>query len=184
MVYTCPMHPEIRRQGPGDCPICGMALEPAGVPAEEDENPELIAMTRRFWVSTVLALPLLVLTMGDLIPGRPLEAVIAHPHTKWGELALATPIVLWGAWPFFVRGWASVVNRHLNMFTLIGLGVGVAYAYSVVATVAPGLSRSTGAGNFRQYFHYSHFSLRKILGFKPLFCLEIVSFTPLVLRRA
>ncbi len=155
MVYTCPMHPEIRRQGPGDCPICGMALEPAGVPAGEDENPELIAMTRRFWISTVLALPLLVLTMGDLIPGRPLEVVVSYPHTKWGELALATPIVLWGAWPFFVRGWASVVNRHLNMFTLIGLGVGVAYAYSVVATVAPGLfpgSFRSDAGKVAIYF--------------------------------
>jgi P-type Cu+ transporter len=124
--YTCPMHPEIVRDGPGACPICGMALEPRTVTLEEGPNPELVDMSRRFWVSAGLAGPLLIGAMGGFIP-------------QWVELALATPVVLWGAWPFFVRGWLSIVNRSLNMFTLIGLGVAVAYGYSVVATLFPGL---------------------------------------------
>jgi Cu+-exporting ATPase len=123
--YTCPMHPEVRQLGPGSCPICGMALEPVTVTLDEEPNEELADMWRRFWVSAVLTVPLLILGMG---------MIEASPFV---ELALATPVVLWGAWPFFVRGWRSVVNRSLNMFTLIGLGVSVAYAYSVIATLVP-----------------------------------------------
>jgi len=137
--YTCPMHPEIRQKGPGTCPICGMALEPVRVTLEEEPNEELVDMTRRFWVSVALTVPLIAIAMGDLIPGLPLEGLLARGPLGWIELALATPIVLWGGWPFFVRGWHSIVNRRLNMFTLIALGVGVAYAYSVVAIVFPGI---------------------------------------------
>ncbi len=120
-LYTCPMHPEVRQQGPGACPKCGMDLEPVEVTIEEEENPELRSMTRRFWVSLVLTAPVFVIAMLHL----------AGP--KWLQLALATPVVLWGGWPFFQRGWASVVHRSLNMFTLIALGVGVSWAYSVYA---------------------------------------------------
>ena len=138
--WVCPMHPEIVRDEPGSCPICGMSLEPReGAVEGAEENPELLDMTRRFRVSVALAVPLLIVAMGDLIPGRPLERLASPRVLGWLELLLATPVVLWGGWPFFVRGWQSVVNRSLNMFTLIGLGVGVAYAYSVVATVAPGI---------------------------------------------
>ncbi len=135
--WTCPMHPEIVRDVPGNCPICGMALEPMTVLAEEEENPELRDMTRRFWVSTALTLPLVIIAMGHFLPGRPLERLLARGPLGWIELALATPVVLWGGWPFFVRGWYSVVNRSLNMFTLIALGVGVAYVYSVIAVLFP-----------------------------------------------
>ena len=135
--YTCPMHPEIERDAPGDCPICGMALEPVTVTIEEQENPELIDMSRRFWVSAVLTCPLLVIAMGGMIPGLSFEWIGSPRVLAWLELALATPVVLWGGWPFFQRGWVSISNRHLNMFTLIALGTGVAYIYSVVATVAP-----------------------------------------------
>jgi len=135
-VWTCPMHPQIRRPGPGSCPICGMALEPADPTLEEGPNPELIDMTRRFRVSAVLSLPLLVLAMGgELFGWHPLPM----RTSVWLQLALATPVVLWGAKPFFERGLASLKTRNLNMFTLISLGVGVAYLYSVVATLAPGL---------------------------------------------
>jgi Cu+-exporting ATPase len=137
--YTCPMHPEILRDAPGDCPICGMALEPVTVTAEEPENPELVDMTRRFWVSAVLTLPLLVIAMGGMIPGISFEWIGSHRVLAWLELALATPVVLWGGWPFFQRGWASIKTWNLNMFTLIALGTGVAYVYSVIATVAPDL---------------------------------------------
>ncbi len=135
--WTCPMHPEVVRDEPGECPICGMALEPMEVTAEEDDNPELRDMSRRFWVSVALTVPVVILAMGGLIPGLDLEVVAPHGVRVWLELALATPVVLWSGWPFFVRGWRSVVSRNLNMFTLIGLGVGVAYAYSVVATLFP-----------------------------------------------
>jgi Cu+-exporting ATPase len=136
--YTCPMHPEIVRSEPGSCPICGMALEPRSV-AVEEENPELIDMTRRFWLSTALALPLFLLSMlHDLAPELIARIISIHPF-QWLELVLATPVVLWGGWPFFQRGWASVVNRSLNMFSLIALGVGVAWLYSVVSTLLPGL---------------------------------------------
>ena len=137
--YTCPMHPEIVRDGPGDCPICGMALEPMGVPTgEEGPNPELIDFTRRFWVSAVLSIPLLVVAMGPML-GLPVRDWIGEPLAGWLELALATPVVLWAALPFFRRGWASVVNRSPNMWTLISLGVGAAYLYSVVAILFPDL---------------------------------------------
>ncbi|MGH9253507.1 MAG: heavy metal translocating P-type ATPase [Vicinamibacterales bacterium] len=137
--WTCPMHPEIVRDAPGSCPICGMALEPRTVVLDEAPNPELIDMSRRFWTSAALTAPLLVVAMGDYIPGRPLAQLISPDAMAWIELALATPVCLWGAWPFFVRGWRSIVNRSLNMFTLIALGVGVAYGYSVVATLLPEL---------------------------------------------
>ena len=135
--WTCPMHPEIVRDEPGSCPICGMALEPTTVAAEEEENHELRDMRRRFRVSTALTIPLVIIAMGHFIPGRPLESWLARGPLGWIELLLATPVVLWGGWPFFVRGWYSVVNRSLNMFTLIALGVGVAYVYSVIAIVLP-----------------------------------------------
>ena len=137
--WTCPMHPEIVRDAPGSCPICGMALEPRTITLEE-ENPELKDMTRRFWVSTALTVPLVIFAMLRHLPGA--HGLLGHTLMQWApwiELALATPVVLWGGWPFFERAWTSVVNRSLNMFTLIGLGVSVAFVYSVVATLAPGL---------------------------------------------
>lgn len=137
--YTCPMHPEIVRQEPGNCPICGMALEPRTVTAVEEENPELRDMTRRFWVSVVLTVPLLGVAMADMLPGMPLQHALPRGSLSWIELLLATPVVLWGGAPFFERGWKSVVNRWTNMFTLIAMGTGVAYAYSVIATVLPGI---------------------------------------------
>ena len=137
--WTCPMHPEIVRDAPGSCPICGMALEPRTVVLEAGPNPELVEMSRRFWTSAALAAPLLAIAMGDYIPGRPFERLLSPGARQWIELALATPVCLWGAWPFFVRGRTSIVNRSLNMFTLIALGVAVAYSYSVVATLFPGL---------------------------------------------
>ena len=144
--YTCPMHPQIVRPGPGSCPICGMALEPRTVIAEEPENPELVSMTRRFWTSAALAIPVLALGMSDLLPGQPLQHVLTIRAMGWIELALATPVVLWGGWPFFERGWASLLNRSLNMFTLIALGTGTAYLYSVVAVLFPQLFPATFRG--------------------------------------
>ncbi|MCI0488705.1 MAG: heavy metal translocating P-type ATPase [Blastocatellia bacterium] len=152
--YTCPMHPEIVRYEPSSCPICGMALEPHAITAEE-ENPELIDMTRRFWAGAVLTAPLLVIAMGDIIPGRPLESIASPGTLSWAELVLASPVVLWGGWPFFVRAWQSVINRSLNMFTLIGLGVAVAYVYSVVARLFPEIfpaSFRKAAGEVPVYF--------------------------------
>jgi Cu+-exporting ATPase len=136
--WTCPMHPEIVRDAPGSCPICGMALEPRAVTVEE-HNPELEDMSRRLLYSTLLTLPILAFMISDLLPGHPLQHVIPPRWMNWVQFVLATPVVLWGGRPFFVRGWASIVNRHLNMFTLIALGVGAAYVYSVAATVVPGL---------------------------------------------
>jgi len=138
--YTCPMHPEIVRDEPGDCPICGMALEP--VTSQEqgvEDDPEYLNMRKRFVVAVVLAVPLLFLAMGDMLPGQPVSRVMGSGARHVAELLLATPICLWAGWPFFQRAWTSIVNRRLNMFTLIGLGVGVAYVYSLVATLAPGL---------------------------------------------
>jgi len=133
--YTCPMHSEIVRSEPGDCPICGMALEPRNAPAED--HTELDDMTRRFWVSTALALPVFLMAMvTDLLP-QAMPASISMLTVQWIEFALATPVVLWGGWPIFQRGWASLVNRSLNMFTLIALGVGVAWTYSVAAMLLP-----------------------------------------------
>ena len=138
--YTCPMHPEIVRDAPGDCPICGMALEPKGVPAgEEGPNPELIDFTRRFWVGTVLTVPLLVLTMGPFVGLGIIRETLGERLALWVELVLGTPVILWAGWPFFVRGVKSVINRSLNMFTLIGMGVGAAYIFSFVAVLAPGI---------------------------------------------
>ncbi|MCC6858698.1 MAG: heavy metal translocating P-type ATPase [Bryobacterales bacterium] len=138
-IYTCPMHPEIRQQGPGSCPICGMALEPLMETAEEQENPELKDMSRRFRVALALTIPVLLSAMGAHIPGRPLERLASHHTWALAELVLSTPVVLWAGWPFFVRAWQSLVHRNLNMFTLIGLGVAVAYVYSAAAALAPGI---------------------------------------------
>jgi Cu+-exporting ATPase len=153
--WTCPMHPEIVRDAPGTCPICGMALEPRTVSLEEEENPELMDMTRRFRWSTVLAVPLVYIAMGAYIPAISPEQFIPEKILKVLELVLATPVVLWGGWPFFVRLWQSVVNRSPNMFTLIGLGVGVAYLYSVVAALLPDIfptSFRSGSGEVGTYF--------------------------------
>jgi Cu+-exporting ATPase len=140
--YTCPMHPEIVRNEPGACPICGMALEPRTVIASE-ENPELDNMTRRFWISTILAVPVFVMAMAaDMWMGF-VPQMISFTHLQLVEFLLATPVVLWGGWPFFQRGWASLVNRHLNMFTLISLGVGVAWTYSVIGTFLPNIFPAT-----------------------------------------
>jgi Cu+-exporting ATPase len=136
-IYTCPMHPEIRQVGPGSCPICGMALEPVLATAETGPNPELVDMTRRFWIGTVLTLPVVALEMGFHFTG--LAHYVSHTTSNWLQMILATPVVLWGGWPFFVRGWQSVVSRNLNMFTLIAMGTGVAWVYSVIATLAPGV---------------------------------------------
>ncbi|WP_408640613.1 heavy metal translocating P-type ATPase [Allosphingosinicella deserti] len=135
-IWTCPMHPEIRQEGPGTCPLCGMALEPLEPSLEDGPNPELVDFTRRLWVSAALSIPLLILSMGADMLGWHLLPMRALP---WVQLALAAPVVLWAGAPFFERGWASLRSRHLNMFTLIALGVGVAFAYSLVATLAPGL---------------------------------------------
>lgn len=135
--YTCPMHPQIVRDAPGNCPICGMALEPRTVSLAGEENEELKDMRRRFWVSTVLTIPALVIGMSDLIPGAPLQQLIPPTLSAWVQLLITSPVILWGGWPFFVRLWQSIINRSPNMFTLIGLGVGVSYGYSVVATVFP-----------------------------------------------
>src|SRR5260370_1716351 len=137
--YTCPMHPEIVRDQPGACPICGMALEPRTVTATEEDNPELRDMTLRFWISVVLTAPLLAIAMTDMLPGMPVQRVVPAAWLPWIEWLVASPVVLWGGWPFFQRGWASVVNRSTNMFTLIAMGTGVAYLYSVVATLKPGI---------------------------------------------
>jgi P-type Cu+ transporter len=135
--YTCPMHPEIRQKGPGSCPICGMALEPVTVTLEDQPNAELEDMTRRFRWSLWLTAPILAFMIDEFIPGQPLHHLLPPGVLNWIELALASPVILWAGWPFFQRGWSSIVSGHLNMFTLIALGVGAAYAYSVVATLVP-----------------------------------------------
>jgi Cu+-exporting ATPase len=136
-IYTCPMHPEIRQVGPGSCPICGMALEPETFSLDDGPDPELVDMRRRFWVSSVFTIPLFIYAMGDLIPGQPFANLVEPAIAQWIQLAMATPVVLWGAWPFFTRGVQSVRTMNLNMFTLIGLGVAIAYAFSIIATFAP-----------------------------------------------
>ncbi len=142
--YTCPMHPEVVQEGPGTCPKCGMALEPVGPPAEEESNPEYDDMRRRFIVGAVLTVPLVIIAMREMIPGASVIERWASPRAlQWIELILSTPVVLWAGWPFFVRGVQSVVNRSLNMFTLIGLGVSVAYLYSLVAVLFPGIFPET-----------------------------------------
>ena len=136
-IYTCPMHPQIRQDHPGACPICGMALEPEVATEATGPSAELVDMTRRFWVALALSIPVFALEMGGHLVGP--ASVRAGSVSNWIQLALATPVALWAGWPFFERGWASLKSRNLNMFTLIAMGVGVAWAYSVVATVAPGL---------------------------------------------
>lgn len=137
-IYTCPMHPQIRQIGPGSCPICGMALEPETPSAEAGANPELVDFTRRFWIGLVLTLPVVVLEMGGHLTGM-IHLVGGAQVGNWLQLALGTPVVLWAGWPFFVRGWQSLVKRSLNMFTLIALGTGMAWLFSVAATAAPGI---------------------------------------------
>ena len=136
-IYTCPMHPQVRQVGPGNCPICGMALEPEVATGEAGPNPELVDFTRRFWIGLALTVPVLALEMGGHLIG--LDHLIERGTSNWLQFLFGTPVVLWAGWPFFVRGWQSVVNRSLNMFTLIALGTGVAWLFSVVATVAPGV---------------------------------------------
>ena len=156
--YTCPMHPEIVRLGPGSCPICGMALEPRTVSVAEQVNPERIDMRRRFWVSLALTAPLVLVMLATVLPGAPMHRLLPMSVMKWLELALATPVVLWGGWPFFVRFWESLRNRSPNMFTLIGLGVGVAFLDSLAAVLMPGLfppSFRDAAGNVGTYFEAS-----------------------------
>jgi P-type Cu+ transporter len=138
-IYTCPMHPEIRQPGPGSCPICGMALEPETVSLNEGPDPELIDMRRRFWVSALFTLPLFAYAMSDMAPWISFDRLIEPARAQWAQLILATPVVLWGGWPFFVRAWNSLKTRNLNMFTLIGFGVAIAYLFSLVATLAPHL---------------------------------------------
>ena len=137
-IYTCPMHPQIRQPGPGSCPICGMALEPEMPTADAGPNPELVDFTRRFWIGLVLTVPVVLLEMGGHLTGM-MHLVGGPPVANWLQLALATPVVLWAGWPFFERGWASLRTRSLNMFTLIALGTGVAWTFSIVATAAPGI---------------------------------------------
>ena len=152
--YTCPMHPQIVRSEPGACPICGMALEPREV-AVEESNPELANMTRRFWISLAFTVPTLLIMVSSLIPGDPAKRLFGSGALLWLAFGLATPVVLWGGWPFFQRGWASVLNRHLNMFTLIALGTGSAYFYSVAALLFPGFipaSFRDTAGDLAVYF--------------------------------
>src|SRR5213595_2226518 len=145
-VYTCPMHPEIERDGPGDCPICGMALEPKRISAAgPDDDSELTDMTRRLWIGAALTLPVFLLAMSHLIPNAP--SWFSGDASRWIQFALATPVVLWAGWPFFVRGWQSLLSRHLNMFTLIAMGTGVAYVYSLIGTVVPDIFPPTFRGH-------------------------------------
>src|SRR5579864_7442624 len=137
--YTCPMHPEVVRAEPGTCPICGMALEPRTITAAEEDNPELRDMTHRFWISSVLTVPLLGIAISDMLPGMLVQRVLPSGWLPWIELFVASLVVLWAGWTFFERGWASIVNRSTNMFTLIAMGNGVAYVYSVIATLLPGI---------------------------------------------
>ncbi|CAD7055973.1 copper-translocating P-type ATPase [Pseudorhizobium halotolerans] len=140
-VYTCPMHPQVRQIGPGNCPICGMALEPEVATLETGPSPELVDMSRRFWIGLVLSIPVLALEMGGHLTN--LHMLLGPQTSNWLQMVLATPVVLWAGWPFFERGWKSLVTRHLNMFTLIAMGTGAAWVYSVVATVAPGVFPDT-----------------------------------------
>ena len=153
--YSCPMHPQIVRGQPGSCPICGMVLEPRTVTLEPGPNPEMADMSRRFWVGFALSLPVFVLAMGDMLPGQPMHHLLSMSAMNWVQLALSTPVVVYCGWPFFIRAWSSVINRSPNMFTLISLGVGSAYLYSLVATVAPQLFPDgfrTNGGAVMPYF--------------------------------
>ena len=153
--YTCPMHPEIERAAPGSCPVCGMALELRTATAEEAINPELLDMTRRFWLSLAFTVPVFVLAMSEMIPGRAVSQVLSARGLIWLQFVLATPVVLWGGRPFFQRGWESIRSRHLNMFTLIAIGTGTAYCYSLVAALFPTMfpdSFRTSSGEIAVYF--------------------------------
>jgi P-type Cu+ transporter len=164
--YTCPMHPEIEQIGPGDCPKCGMALEVLGVPTGEEDDSELRDMTRRFWFAAALAVPLVALAMIDMLPGNPISSRMPGRSFAYGQLVVATPVCFWSGWPFYVRAVKSVKNMSLNMFTLIGLGVSVAYLYSLVATVAPGLfpaSFRTHGGEVAVYFEAAAMIIMLIL---------------------
>lgn len=155
VTYTCPMHPEVVQDGPGSCPECGMALEPSEVSAEAPANAELIDMTRRFWISAVFCMPLLVISMGDMLPGHPIRSTLGSSTALWLQFALAAPVVLWGGWPFFERGWTSIVRWKLNMFTLIAIGTGTAFVFSTIAVVLPDLlpeSIRTADGSVEVYF--------------------------------
>ncbi len=155
-VYTCPMHPQVRETTNTGCPICGMALEPEQISLDDEEDTsELDDMTRRFWVSALLSFPLFIYAMGDLIPGRPFEGLVPSAWAQWLQIPLAAPVVLWGGWPFFKRGWQSLKTRHLNMFTLISLGVGVAFVYSLIAVFFPDIFPNNfrnEAGHVAVYF--------------------------------
>lgn len=137
--YVCPMHPEVARAEPGSCAVCEMALESRPIAGEAEPNPELASMSCRFWISLVLTVPILSLAMGEMILGDAAQRLLSLRLVTWVQLVLATPVVLWGGWPFFRRGWASIVNRSPNMFTLIAIGTGMAYAQSVAATLFPGI---------------------------------------------
>jgi Cu+-exporting ATPase len=156
--YVCPMHPEVVRDEPGSCPICGMALQPRTLNVTEEANPELALMRRRFWVCLALTLPVFLLAMSEMIPRQPLQHAFPSRLLSLVQFALATPVVLWGGWPFFERGWASLINRHLNMFTLIAVGTGTAYLYSVAAVLVPGgfpQSFRSAGGQVPVYFEAS-----------------------------
>ena len=140
MIYTCPMHPEIEQDHPGACPICGMTLEPKTIGAgDEEDQREIRSLSRKFWIALVLTIPVLIIAMGHAIPGLHVDAIVPKQVGKWIEFGLTTPVVLWAGGFFFTRAWQSIVNRSLNMFTLIAVGVGAAYVYSVVAVIAPGI---------------------------------------------
>src|SRR5438045_5202960 len=144
MIYTCPMHPEIEQDHPGACPKCGMTLEPKTVGAgDEEEQKEARSLSRKFWIALGLTIPVLIIAMGHAIPGLHIDSIIPKQIAKWIEFALTTPVVLWAGGFFFTRAWRSIVNRSLNMFTLIAVGVGAAYFYSAVAVVAPGIFPSS-----------------------------------------
>src|SRR3974390_3337176 len=153
VIYTCPMHPEVEQDHPGHCPKCGMTLEPKTVSAgTEEDDSELRNMSRRFWIGVVLTLPVFIVAMAHLVPAwRHAEWAIGNA-SRWMQFVLSTPVVLWAGWPFFVRGWRSLVNRHLNMFTLIALGVGAAYFFSAVAMLFPHLFPQTSAHGVPIYF--------------------------------
>src|SRR5437588_9024173 len=144
-IYTCPMHPEIRQAGPGSCPICGMALEPEVASLDAAANPELANMARRFWIGLVLSLPVVVLEMGGHLVGG--HGWVDQTLSNWIQLVFATPVVIWAGWPFFVRAWQSLLTRNLNMFTLIAMGTGVAYLYSVIGTITPQTLPESFSGN-------------------------------------